>query len=58
MASATVPLSELNDNYVGLAIATLVIMILAGICLQYTRRFRRMPAYFLAHFSFFKGTNR
>lgn len=55
MVAKTVAFSGLSEKYVGLAIATIITGILAGVVLQLTRRLRHIPAYFASHFAFFKG---
>lgn len=56
MVASTVAYNDLQDRQIGLGIATVVLGVLAGIVLQYTRRVRNMPSYFVANYSFFRGT--
>ena len=55
MSSQTVVYSQLSNKYIGMAIAVAITGVIAGALLQFTRRFRNMPAYFKANYSFFKG---
>lgn len=55
MAADTVAFTGLNDKYIGLGIATIAVAIIAGVALQRTRRFRKMPAFFVATFPSLKS---
>lgn len=55
MVAETVTYSDIADRQIGLGIALIVTGLLAGALLQYTRRIRYMPSYFIANFSFFKS---
>ena len=57
MAADTVAFTGLSDKYIGLGIATIAVAIVAGVALQRTRRFRKMPAFFVATFPSLKSKN-
>lgn len=57
MVAQTVGYNDLQDRQIGLGIATVVLGVLAGVILQYTRRVTSMPSYFVANYSFFRGIN-
>ena len=55
MSADTINFVVLADKNFGLGIATIVLAVLAGVILQFTRRFRRMPAFFVSTFTSLKS---
>ena len=55
MVADTVAFTGLSDKFIGLGIATIVIAVVAGVALQRTRRFRKMPAFFVSTFPSLKS---
>lgn len=56
MAPPTVSYSQLEPKYIPLGIVVAVFSVIAIALLQYTKRIRKMPAYFKSNFSACKST--
>ena len=56
MVADTVAFTGLEDKYIGLGVATIALAVIAGVALQRTRRFRKMPAFFVSTFPSLKST--
>lgn len=53
--SSTVSYEQLSSKYIPLGIIVAIFSVIAIAMLQYTRRIRKMKAYFISNFSLFKS---